>query len=148
MSALFFPCLIYYKRSRLIPLRRMKVEKRIFGELELAILSVFQKERSAYTVRDVLGALGRDDKYTTIMTVMNRLVAKGELHRERVGLSYRYVMRTQKPRIGLIEKWRRKIFGGNSALMISYLLKSGEDITKEELLQIEQLIDQAKRRIK
>ena len=122
------------------------MEKRIFGELELAILNVFKKDSSTCTVRDVLQTLGREDKYTTIMTVMNRLVAKGELYRERVGQSYRYSIQIQKPRFSLFEKWRQKIFGGNSALMISYLLESGQDITKEELLQIEQLIDQAKRK--
>ena len=122
------------------------MEKRIFGELELAILNVFKKNGSACTVRDVLQTLGREDKYTTIMTVMNRLVAKGELHRERIGQSYRYSIQAQKPRFSLFEKWRQKIFRGNSALMISYLLESGQDITEEELLQIEQLIDQAKRK--
>ena len=80
------------------------------------------------------------------MTVMNRLVAKGELHRERNGQSYRYSIQAQKPRFTLFEKWKQKIFGGNSALMISYLLESGDDITDEDLLQIEQLIDQAKRK--
>lgn len=120
--------------------------KRIFGELELAILNIFQKDRSLRTVRDVLQALGREDKYTTIMTVMNRLVAKGELHREREGQCYRYSLQAKKQRNSLFEKWRKKIFGGNSALMISYLLESGEDISEEELLQIQKLIDQAKRR--
>lgn len=39
--------------------------KRIFGELELAILNLFKKDGSTCTVRDVLQSLGRDDKYTT-----------------------------------------------------------------------------------
>lgn len=120
--------------------------KRIFGELELAILNVFQKDGSIRTVRDVLQALGSKDKYTTIMTVMNRLVAKGELHREREGQAYRYSLQMRKERHSLFEKWRKKIFGGKSALMISYLLESGEDITEEELLQIQELIDQAKQK--
>lgn len=120
--------------------------KRIFGELELAILNAFQRDSSLRTVRDVLEALGRDDKYTTIMTVMNRLVVKGELHREREGHSYHYFLKAKKERYSLFEKWRQKIFGGNSARMISYLLESGEDITEEELHQIEQFIDQAKRK--
>ena len=122
--------------------------KRIFGELELAILNVFQKDRSICTVRDVLQALGREDKYTTIMTVMNRLVAKGELQREREGQSYRYRLQAKKERYSLFEKWRKKIFEGKSALMISYLLEAGEDITEEELLQIQKLIDEAKHRDK
>ena len=120
--------------------------KRIFGELELTILNVFQKDGSIRTVRDVLQALGREDKYTTIMTVMNRLVAKGELQREREGQSYQYSLQAKKERHSLFEKWRKKIFGGKSALMISYLLEAGEDITEEELLQIQELITQAKQR--
>lgn len=122
------------------------MEKRIFGELELVILSIFKKDRTARTVRDVLEALNNEDKYTTIMTVMNRLVAKGELQREREGQSYRYSLQLKKARYSLFEKWRQKIFGGNSALMVSYLLESAEDITQEELHQIQELIDQAKSR--
>lgn len=122
--------------------------KRIFGELELAILRILKQGSSALTVRDVLLALGRGDKYTTIMTVMNRLVAKGELHRERDGQSFRYSIQTQRPRFSLFEKWRQKIFGGKSALMISYLLESAQDITEEEITEIEKLIEQAKRKDK
>lgn len=122
--------------------------KRIFGELELAILNILKKEGAPCTVREVLQALKSEDKYTTIMTVMNRLVAKGELQREREGLSYSYSLRTQKPRFGLLEKWRQKIFEGNSALMIRYLLDSDKEITEEELGQIEELIHQAKKKEK
>lgn len=118
--------------------------KRIFGELELAILNIFQKRGTEFTVREVLEALGRDDKYTTIMTVMNRLVLKGELRRNRMGQAYSYSLQTKKVGYSLFEKWRQKIFGGKSARMISYLLESSEDITDEELRQIEQLIEQAK----
>ncbi|MCX6990582.1 MAG: BlaI/MecI/CopY family transcriptional regulator [Chlamydiae bacterium] len=120
--------------------------KRVFGELEFAILNIFQKDSSVRTVRDVMQALGTEDKYTTIMTVMNRLVTKRELDRERDGQSYCYSIQTKKTGYSLFEKWRQKIFGGNSALMISYLLEAGEDITEGELLQIQQLIDLAKRK--
>lgn len=120
--------------------------KRIFGELELSILNLFQKDKAVRTVHDVLQALGGEDKYTTIMTVMNRLVAKGELHREREGQSYRYRLQAKKEPYGLFEKWRKKMFGGKSALMISYLLEAGEDITAEELLHLQELIAQAKQK--
>jgi predicted transcriptional regulator len=118
--------------------------KRIFGELELSILRILKQNSSPLTVRDVLDALGREDKYTTVMTVMNRLVVKGELLRIRDGQSYRYSTQTQQPRFSLFEKWRQKIFGGKSALMISYLLESGQDITEEELTEIEKIISTAK----
>lgn len=71
--------LLFYSISNLEKHVLIDMEKRIFGELKLAILNVFKKESSACTVRDVLQTLGREDKYTTIMTVMNRLVLKSIL---------------------------------------------------------------------
>jgi len=121
-------------------------KKRIFGELELAILALF-KTHEQLTVKDVLKLMGEDDKYTTIMTVMSRLVEKKELQRERIGLQYHYSMnRSKKPApSSLLERLKAKIFGGRSASMISYLLESGDDITEEELSEMEKLIHEVKK---
>ena len=117
-------------------------KKRIFGELELAILSLF-KSHEQLTVKKVVKLLGGEDKYTTIMTVMSRLVDKRELQRERMGLQYRYSMNTSKNTAPatLLERVKQKIFGGKSASMISYLIESGEDITDEELAEMEKRND-------
>jgi predicted transcriptional regulator len=121
-------------------------KKRIFGELELAILALF-KTHEQLTVKDVLTMMGEDDKYTTIMTVMSRLVEKKELQRERIGLQYHYSMNRSKKSApsNLLERLKQKIFGGRSASMISYLLESGEDITNEELSEMEKLIHAVKK---
>ena len=53
---------------------------RVFGELEAAVMeSVWALE--AATVAEVCARLGEDANYKTVMTVMNRLVAKGALLR-------------------------------------------------------------------
>lgn len=91
--------------------------------------------------------LGGDDKYTTIMTVMSRLVEKKELQRERIGLQYRYsinALKTSAPS-SLLERLKQKIFGGKSASMISYLIESGDDITDAELAEMEKLINAVKK---
>ena len=121
-------------------------KKRIFGELELAILALF-KTHEQLTVKDVLKLMGEDDKYTTIMTVMSRLVEKKELQRERIGLQYHYSMNQSKKSApsSLLERLKAKIFGGRSASMISYLLESGDDITEEELSEMEKLIHEVKK---
>jgi predicted transcriptional regulator len=119
-------------------------KKRIFGELELAILSLF-KTHEQLTVKDVLKMMGAGDKYTTIMTVMSRLVEKKELQRERIGLQYHYSMNRSKKPSHLLERLKQKIFGGRSASMISYLLESGDDITEEELSEMEKLIHEVKK---
>jgi len=122
------------------------MKKRVFGELEIAILSIFQHDGSKCTVRDVLQALEKEDKYTTIMTVMNRLVAKGELDRTRNGQSFQYYLKTKKPRLSLFKKLRQSLFEGKSAQLISYLLED-QEITCEELEELEKIIE-AKRREK
>ena len=119
-------------------------KKRIFGELELAILALF-KTHEQLTVKDVLKFMGEDDKYTTIMTVMSRLVEKNELQRERIGLQYHYSMNQSKKPSHLLERLKQKIFGGRSVSMISYLLESGEDITEAELAEMERLIHEVKK---
>lgn len=121
------------------------MRKRAFGELELAILNVI-KTRGKVTVREVVEALDNDNVYTTIMTVMNRLVEKGELHRHRVGRHYEYWQESgQVPsKLTLLNRLKNKIFGGNSAAMVSYLIESDEEITEEELFEIEQLIRKAR----
>ena len=116
------------------------MKKRTFGELELSILSVLKERGSGCTVRDVLEALKKEDKYTTIMTVMNRLAAKGELFRERDGQAFRYSLQNHKPRLNLFEKWRQRIFDGKSAQMISYLIESDHEITDKELEKLEKII--------
>ncbi len=69
----------------------------IFGDLERDIMEVVWTRRSA-TVRDVLTALraSRSCAYTTVMTVMNRLVEKGILRRKPEGQSYRYTAAATK----------------------------------------------------
>lgn len=116
------------------------MKKRVFGELEMAVLSLFKKADSHLTVRDVLKSLGAEDKYTTVMTVMNRLVTKGELSREREGMAYRYTLNSQKVHLGLFEKLKKRFFEGKSVQLISYLLED-EKITPEELEQLEKMIE-------
>lgn len=63
----------------------------ILGDLERAIMDVVWTQGEV-TVRGVLGALqrSRSSAYTTIMTVMNRLVEKGMLRRLHDDASYTY----------------------------------------------------------
>jgi len=70
---------------------REGVEK-LLGELELAIMEIVWEADGALTVRDVLNRLTptRDLAYTTVMTVMTRLVDKGLLTRTLRGKAYVY----------------------------------------------------------
>jgi len=62
---------------------------RVLGELEAKILEiVWSRERA--TVKDVTDALGPTAHLKTTMTVMNRMVEKALLRRERRGRAFSY----------------------------------------------------------
>ena len=66
---------------------------RRLGQLEASLMTVVWRLREPVTVRMILDALDRDPPpaYTTVITVLERLRAKGWLRRERFGRSFRYV---------------------------------------------------------
>ena len=72
-------------------LRRIGSEEKFLGPLEAAVMERLWKRGSA-TVRDVVEDLGRTRAlaYTTVMTIMTRLHAKGLLARDRDGKTYVY----------------------------------------------------------
>lgn len=112
------------------------------GALEAAILNVFRTEKKA-TVREIYLKLGEERKYTTIMTVMNRLFEKKELNREKVGNQFVYWIddSCREPHQGLICRLKDKIFGGRAAAMVSYLIEMDDKISHEELEELEDLIE-------
>lgn len=64
----------------------------ILGELEKEIMEFLWETNSSVTVRGVVDKIRKKRKvaYTTIMTIMNRLVDKGILIRKMKGSSYLY----------------------------------------------------------
>lgn len=64
------------------------------GELEEAVLEVLWELGVPASGREVHDRLaGRDLAYTTVMTVLDRLVGKGVVVRERAGRAFRYAPR-------------------------------------------------------
>jgi BlaI family transcriptional regulator, penicillinase repressor len=112
-----------------------------FGELELSILQTVQK-LGRTNVRDVYASLGSEGSYTTIMTVMSRMADKGELMREKEGKQYFYWIESsnQAPSKNILQRIQDKIFGGKSTAMVSYLLEADQEISDQELAEIEKLI--------
>lgn len=121
--------------------------RRAFGDLELQVLNILKSEERM-TVKDVHRALGGNDNYNTIMTVMNRLTEKKQLARERTGLQYEYWVAAQNNTLSFFEKFKQKLFGVKTSAMVSYLIESAEDLTDEDVAEMEKTLERAKARKK
>lgn len=117
------------------------MSKRAFGELESQILFIF-KSAERKTVKEVHQALGGHDNYNTVMTVMTRLVEKKQLAREKVGLQYEY-WKLSSPH-SILNVLKRKLFGVSSSLLVSHLIETAEDLSEEDLLEMEKLVKKAR----
>ena len=73
------------------------IPRRAAGELEAAALAVLQASGSALTPGEVLDRLGGGLAYTTVVTILSRLHAKGVLTRLRSGRAYSYAPVADEP---------------------------------------------------
>jgi len=115
--------------------------RRKFGELELSILEIL-KSGKEMSVKDVMQKLAGENKYTTIMTVMNRLTEKKILSRRKMGLHFNYTVissATKTP--SLIQQFMKKLFGLNTVNLVSHLIDASSELTEAELNELSLLID-------
>ena len=79
-------------------MNKKQVTGKVLGELESEIMEIIWRQKDATSVKDIAEILGRRRKiaYTTLMTIMVRLVNKGVLVRRLNGLSYLYKPRVTK----------------------------------------------------
>lgn len=110
--------------------------KRAFGELEAQILYLL-KSGERKTVKDIHKALGATDNYNTVMTVMTRLVEKKQLFRQRTGLQYEYWLLHPSSFFSFLDKIKQKFSGIKTTTLVSHLIESAEDISDEDLLEME-----------
>ena len=117
--------------------------KRKFGELESQILYIL-KSGERQTVKDVHKALGGDDNYNTVMTVMSRLAEKKQLARERIGLQYEYWLLTPLETFSFLDKIKQKFTGLKTTALVSHLIESAEDLSDEDLVEMEKMLQKMK----
>lgn len=113
--------------------------KRAFGELESQILYIL-KSGERKTVKDVHKALGGNDNYNTVMTVMSRLAEKKKLARERIGLQYEYWLLKPSESFSFLDKIKQKFSGMKTTALVSHLIESAEDLSDEDLVEMEKIL--------
>lgn len=118
--------------------------KRAFGELEAQILNIL-KSGERKTVKEVHQELGGRDSYNTVMTVMSRLAQKKQLAREKMGLQYEYWIVKSTHSSSFLNKIKQYFFGVRTSVLINYLIENAEDLSQEDLAEVEKLIQKAKK---
>jgi predicted transcriptional regulator len=108
--------------------------RRASGELEAAALAVLQDAQNPLSPAEVREQIGGDLAYTTVVTILSRLHAKGVLARRKDGRAYRYAPVADEP--GLAARRMARVLDGETdreAVLARFV--SGLSGTDEELLR-------------
>ena len=109
-------------------------QRRGAGQLEAAALDVLQAAGTALTPGEVRDRLGGELAYTTVVTILSRLHAKGVLTRLRSGRAYSYAPVADEP--GLAARRMRGVLEGEAdreAVLARFV--SGLSAADEQLLR-------------
>ncbi len=114
--------------------------------LELEILKVLWQAapRTVEEVRAALAVVGRNLTHSSVITVMNIMVRKKYLVREKSGRSfeYRHLVEGKDIGRGLLNDLVQRVFDGSAKAVVLELLETG-DVDAGELAEIRRLIDRA-----
>lgn len=115
------------------------------GARELAIMKVVWRLGDA-SVRDVYETLRkrRPVAYTTVMTMMGTLEAKGYLKKRPDGRAFRYRPARAEGRVvtSLVRDFVDRVFDGASRPLLAHLVTEGQ-LTPAEREELRRLIDEA-----
>jgi BlaI family penicillinase repressor len=123
----------------------MARNKPSLGARELSIMKIVWRLEEA-SVREVYETLRkkRPVAYTTVMTMMGTLEAKGYLKKRADGRAFRYRPVHRQGRIitSLVREFVDRVFDGASHSLLAHLITE-ERLTKEEREELKRLIDRA-----
>ncbi|MBL8958658.1 MAG: BlaI/MecI/CopY family transcriptional regulator [Gemmatimonadetes bacterium] len=113
-----------------------------FTERELDCMAVLW-ERGPSTVAEVREALADSLAYTTVLTVLRTLEAKGHVGHEVVGKAHRYLPLVAREAAGSSALGRivDKIFGGSRELLLAHLVE-GQGVTDDEIRNLRRVLNE------
>jgi len=137
-KTLEFLLILYYYVLSSLPKLNMEIEFMIYGVLEMEIMnsiwSLHEKnEDSNISVADIVESLGNNEierAYTTIKTVMDRLVSKDILVRYKDGKKffYRSTIDRNEAAKQSIEEVSNLFFNGNQIQMLRFIEQGCETV--------------------
>ena len=119
-----------------------------FGDRELDVMGVLWAMGSA-TVAEVRDRLPAELAYTTVLTILRNLEAKGFVRHEGEGKAHRYFPLVARKTAGrsAVARLVEKMFGGDPAMLVSHLVSdhalSADDLRKLHATLGERLADEA-----
>jgi predicted transcriptional regulator len=112
---------------------------------ELALMKIVWRRRTA-TVREVYEDLRETRRiaYTTVMTMMNVLVAKGYVTRTKDERAFRYRPAQQERTVvtSMVREFVNRVFDGASRPLLLHLSKD-RNLTAKERQELRRLIEEA-----
>ena len=107
-----------------------------FGERELDVMGVLWDTGSA-TVAEVRDKLPADLAYTTVLTILRNLEAKGVVRHEGEGKAHRYFPLVARKTAGrsAVARLIDKMFGGDPSMLVSHLV-SDQQLSADELRKL------------
>ena len=111
--------------------------RRAAGELEAAVLAVLQGAGAPLSPAEVRERIGGPLAYTTVVTILSRLHAKGVLERHKAGRAYLYSPVADEP--GLAARRMARVLDGETdreavlARFVSALSDSDEELLRRML---------------
>ena len=114
----------------------------VFTERELDVMAVLW-EHGPSTVADVRDRLPDPLAYTTVLTVLRTLEAKGHVGHHEEGRAYRYhaLVEREAARESAVSRLKRKLFSGSSELLLTQLV-SDRDLSERELQRLRHLLQE------
>ena len=113
-------------------------------ELELSILKLLWQKapRLVEEVREGLASAGRELTYSSVITIMNIMVRKKYLKRNKNGRAFEFTPLLEEDSVGrsMLQDLMTRVFDGSATSLMLQLLETG-DVNSEELAAIRQLIN-------
>jgi BlaI family penicillinase repressor len=104
-------------------------------------------ERGPSTVAEVKGELEAELAYTTVLTMLRNLEAKGYVRHETEGRAHRYAAAIARDaaRRSALQHLASKLFKGSPSLLLAHMVADGK-LTDDEVRRIRQLLAEHRRR--
>ena len=103
-------------------------------------------ERGSCTVAEVRDGLADELAYTTVLTILRTLEAKGYVSHEEEGRTYRYfaAVEQQAARKSALRHLAGKLFQGSAELLMTQLV-SDQRLSQEQIARLRKLLDEKAR---